>query len=208
MAAVKQETASQNRAIHFLESYNYSDIWCIETMIKSRLELDGVFKAKLFDSDNPFKAGDIIDFKELTLVMYLDLENLLNQITMTEDEALVVEKLMLGYSFKDISEVYFAKKKYDIKRILRKVSVKIKKANDINRLEWYKKRGFIVSRKTCLKCEEEKSVTEFTRKEDSSDGYHPYCKKCRRKLDSVSFPCPNPKTGKVIYYERNNGVNL
>lgn len=58
--------------------------------------------------------------------------------------------------------------------------------------------------KTCKKCQEEKSVEEFSYKKDSGDKLSPHCYECKRKQSRESY-LKNPEAKKQSareYYKK------
>lgn len=163
-----------------IENYNLSDIWCIENLIENRIDFDDVYKSKLFETSNPYYASDIPVFKELFFCLYLDLENIIKKINLDDKENLVIEKLMLGYTHKDISDLYLFSDARESKSILRKIALKIKKQNDKERIEWYKNKGFYVPEKECSKCGKTMSITEFSLNKKGKFGRHSVCNDCKK----------------------------
>lgn len=56
--------------------------------------------------------------------------------------------------------------------------------------------------KTCRKCQEDKSIEEFSYKKDSGDKLSPHCKECKRKESRENYlrnPEPKKKSAREYY---------
>lgn len=179
MGAVHAETQSQGKNIHEFDNLHYGDPVVIEYMIRNRSTIDASYLGHMFHNPNPFYASDIVTFKEMICVMYVDLDNLIKTSDLTDVEQMIVKKLMMGYSDKDIHELFLKEGK--VQQILKSSIVKIKKKNDEDELDALETRGVKVNTKVCTRCGMKKLISEYRLNKTSSDGKRSICKECESK---------------------------
>jgi hypothetical protein len=157
------------------------NIDCIKGLIKNRWVIDTNYKDKMEIHYN--NAGNCQALSQEIICMYADLDVLIEKAELNVKQKFIVEKLMEGYTERDIADI-FNRDKSNIHKSFQGICLKLKKINDLNvkydyifvnclKAPWnYKK---------CSYCDEYKPVTEdfFTYKKGTSDGFHTVCKFCK-----------------------------
>jgi len=157
------------------ENVTLSDEETIKGLLKYRYIYDAM-------THNEVDAGSI---NEELICLYVDLDRMIGRCNFTKRQKEVLDLYMTGYNEQDISEELNLRMDV-VEGIIRSICRKIKKEND---LAW--KYDFVYWSKVktpekwkqCSKCKRWLPATEefFSPKSDSSDGLHPYCKKCRTR---------------------------
>ena len=178
------ETPSQGRGIHEFDNMNFSDESVISKLILHRREIDKYIDIRNSENFNPFEAGEIPIFYEMLDIMYIDLDKIIEESHLTNRQRLLIDRLMYGYNFQDIRDLYGEDVATNT-RIFRSCVKRLKEQYDQDwefGLQWYKKRTN-VNWKQCSKCKEWLPCSNeyFSPKKDGKDGFQAFCKECNAK---------------------------
>lgn len=124
MGAVRRETG--DKGYHEYESVSLSDPKCLSALIK--------YKAAIYPSDRSQEH-----FSELMTCIYVDLENLVKETTLTKGERWTVERLMDGYNMYDCADLSNSPYR-TIQAWLRRACIKMAKHNSNRAMSVLRKR--------------------------------------------------------------------
>lgn len=185
MGRVYRETLNQNRGTHEWEAISFSDIDTIKGLIKNRFEFDENYVMQLYETNNPLESNGVPLFHEIITCTYLDLERLIDNANLTEKQNAIIDMFMQGYNEYEIADS-FKDDISNIRSVFDTACQKIKEQNDFEWREWAEISGRVkipdcVRYKRCSKCHKwlRADGENFSKKQDTKDGFHPYCKKCR-----------------------------
>jgi hypothetical protein len=181
MGSVHNETASQGRGIHEFDNMNLTDENVLKNLILYRREIDKYIDIRNANNYNCFEAGEQPIFYEMIDVMYIDLDNLIKETHLTDKQRKIIEQLMYGYTFKDISELT-GDEYSNIIRIFANAVRRLQQQAEENwrfGLQWDKiktKTGW----KQCSKCKGWYPATEeyYRYHPDTIDKFQSRCRKC------------------------------
>lgn len=195
MGSVKVDVHKSDRPYEFV---SFSDIECIKGLITKRAYIDGCVDVehvtasnwkKSFGENSIGYASDYIgDVNQEIIAIYATLDEYIKRIKLTDKQKFLLEKIMIGYSYRDIYDVYG----YDIKNTNRDINIICRKIKYLNDILW--KYNYIDSRRgrigykyiECLSCSEYlPETTDFFYKD--KDGYKKICKNCNSSKKSDVF---------------------
>ena len=157
-----------------------SDIEVVQLLIEYRYKYDGNFQ---ITPNNMFsEAGEITQVNHEAIVTYASLDNLIESCNFNIEQLRIIEMIEQGNELKDIAVELGYKHSKNVRKRLNKILKDIVEMNDRDWRKVVYVEKLDLKTKRCRKCKEELPATEefFTDKNDSFDGLHPYCKKCRK----------------------------
>ncbi|WJJ55253.1 hypothetical protein QB910_000009 [Dabrowskivirus KKP3916] len=170
-----------HKAEHQYHRVTFSDTECIKGLIRFRSKLDPYQDIKV--NRNEDQAGDIRDFNQELVVLYLDLDNLIKETKLTYKHMNLLKKLMAGWTEADIAEELGVTEEAVIQQF-DTIANNIKKTNDIKWKYDYMYLNYLKapwSYKTCKTCGVVKPLTSefFSPDKKNKDGFRTQCKACR-----------------------------
>lgn len=136
------------------------------------------------DWNKRISASEINETNQELIALYVDLDRLIEQASLTRKHQIILELLMCGLNENDIA-FYFKQKKNRIVEMFDTICKKLKKDydrqwkysladQDLIKVEW--------SYKECSNCKKSLPLTEdyFYKKADNKDGFHNSCRKCSK----------------------------
>lgn len=181
MGAVKRDLHKQER---FYEYMNLSELEVVQWLLENRDKID---KYKDIDVNRKIdEAGDIDDFNLALINIYMYLDFLINKCDFTESQLALITLLGEGYTLEDVSQ--YCKEnnlsggnKSQISKKFHTICKHIVEMNDHLWKVHVHNNILGTDTKKCKKCSRELPLTNafFSKKSDSKDGFHPYCKMCR-----------------------------
>lgn len=170
-----------NLTSDILNLYTLTDVNCIQELIKQRSSVDDLHYIKNNPDNSVYTTAGIYPTNEEAIVIYADLDNCIEAAMLDDEEQLLIEKLMEGYSIKDICELYFTYSRYIVNNMFKNICFKIKKVNDDIHDRWIIENGKTAQKiKFCKKCEQKKFLFQFDKKAYTKDGHSPICNDCKR----------------------------
>lgn len=177
MGSVKVDLHSKEM---FYKDLTLSDIDVVQLLIEYRYKYD---KYSGFNTNNFYlEAGEIADLNQEVVATYASLDVLIAGRNFNKEQMKILEMIEHGYVMKEIAEALGLSHEDNIRQRLNKMIRDIANANERN----WRKTTYVhmldLKTKRCNKCKEDLPATNefFSDKSDSSDGLHPYCKKCRK----------------------------
>lgn len=151
---------------------NLSDIEAIYGLLKYRPELDPYFYI------HNYGTSDIRSMDEEVIVLYIDLDNIIEKCCFNAEQRLIIRLIQEGWSYNQINHILNIK---NSRNDMIKICKEIKYQSDKQWLIWINKSIINLGWKKCTKCGEILPARNFffTNKKDSLDGKHPYCNRCR-----------------------------
>lgn len=178
MGLVKVDVKRAERPFELL---SFSDIDCIKGLIKNRCIIDPYFQA---EKDNNYNFANIVKpMNQELIVIYIDLDRLIDEANLNVKQRFIVNKFMEGYTVEEIAGMFPCEER-NITSHLDKVCNKIKEINERKWLYDYIYMNYVMPPfdfKKCSRCEKTKpAVNEFfSLNKSSKDGLHSICKDCR-----------------------------
>lgn len=159
------------------QQYTFGDINVIELLIQFRYKYD---ENLFLDNSNAMDVNGVAAINSEVITTYLDLDRLISRCKFSDIQLKLIRLIGFGYTYEEIARLTGL----TTGAIENRLNTIYKKISDENTREWRKatytnKLG--LKTKTCSKCKEDLPATNefFSSKNDSKDGFHPYCKKCR-----------------------------
>lgn len=95
--------------------------------------MDASYVSRLYEG-NLLESNGVFEFCEPVLVAYMDLDRLIEQAPLSDIERFTINKLMMGYTLKDLEEIHGIPSR-TFGDCFSKACQKLKETNDKN---WYK----------------------------------------------------------------------
>jgi len=177
LGSVKVDLHGKER---FYQDLTLSDIDVLQLLIEYRYKYD---KYVGHETNNMFtEAGDVVDVNVEVIATYASLDQLIKQCKFNKEQMKILEMIEQGYVMKEIADELKLRSENNIRSRLDRILRNIAKANEWN----WRKSTYIhkleLKSKQCGKCKEHLPATDefYTGKNDASDGFHPYCRKCKK----------------------------
>lgn len=179
MGAVKEDVRKKEREWVYV---NLSDPDSVKGLLKCRSRFDLLYDRGFSDlNDIDVTNIDIADQLEEVICLYAWIDDIIKRTKWTDQQKRILAMIMREYTTEEIALVEDTTER-NINKI---VDTICKKITDMALRDWRKwaytnKLG--LKTKKCAKCGEELPATDefFSSKNDSKDGFHPYCKECRK----------------------------
>lgn len=141
MGGVKRETRNAGRGLREWDYITLSEPRIVSSLIKNRSKLDQSFYPSLTSNLTNVSAditSGVFLFSEAIICTYIDLEKQIETCGLSSGERLIVNQIMLGYSFADLEDM-FGKTRQTYEKQFERAVWKICKQNDSNWMRVYKK---------------------------------------------------------------------
>ena len=157
-----------------------SDFYVVKWLIQFRDKIDPYFNIEL--NNNIYEAGDVNRFNQEIINIYVYLDELIERRKFNKQQLGIIYFLSRGYTYKETGDILNIPSSHNVHKKFNKICKDIVKMNEWVRLSYTYKNVIGMRTKVCSKCKEELPAIDefFTDKKDAKDGFHPYCKMCRR----------------------------
>jgi DNA-binding CsgD family transcriptional regulator len=160
--------------------YTLADVEVVELLLRYRYKYDPYLY--LQPNNNFTQAGDIEPLNSEAIVLFQDLDRLINNSGLSNEQLKIIKLVQDGYTLEQMIVILGVSNKGIISR---KLKVIYKKIINKNLWDWRKVIYTTVldlKTKQCSKCKENLPATEefFYVKDDTEDGFHKQCKTCFR----------------------------
>jgi hypothetical protein len=161
------------------ELLSLSDENVVRYLIIHRDKVDAYFG----NEQNPHfdTAGDTGAVNQELIGLYASLDTVIKNSKLTDKQKELIHLVSIGYTFMDIAELTGEQATHNVKKKFDSIVKAIVKQNEYEWKVWVHKRFLDTDTKACGKCKSELPMTDFfySKKNDSKDGLHSYCKRCR-----------------------------
>lgn len=200
MGRVHNQTVNEGRGCQEFYNLSLSDEKTIKNLIQLRTKIDEMYEMKLYQSPNPCVSDDVRVFKEPIEVIYIDLDNLIKKTKLSDNQKMVIDLLMKGYTVKDISEI--KNKSLNAVTSLFEIAIrKLKEQNDYDWLQFIETSGHYkipndAKYKQCSMCGEFKRADVEIFPYDKANGrLKSKCKACESEIINMRY---NKKDKKLV----------
>ena len=194
MGHVHEEQRSQNRGYHEWESLTLGEPETIKELIINRSLLDSMVNIRNLQG-NSIETAENKPFIELVEVLYLDLDNLIEQCKFNKEQLFIIKKLEEGYGYNKSGKYDFTwlrdklGKKYnkEIDSLFKNICKRISEKNLYNWKETLETSGLVKTKdkfKQCTICKSFKRMNpkEFHKEPKGKDGFKNTCKECVKNI--------------------------
>lgn len=159
---------------------NLSDVDVVKWLIMHRDKVDIYFGAK---TDNQFDvAGHVQKVNQELIHLYAYLDELIKWCKFSEGQLQLIHLISIGYTFKDVEDVYGETTAQNVKRRFITICKSISQMNNEIWSLWVSNAVLKEQSKACSTCEKSLPLKEkyFRKQEDCKDGFRPVCRKCEK----------------------------
>lgn len=207
MGRVKKETVSSGRNNHEWDAVNLCNVNNIYILIKNRAKFEECYLSKIFSDGNPLITQGVPRFVENIICIYVDIDRYIKKTNLTNIQEFILKYIMLGYNYRDISELIEQKFKLIytprfIKSfficICKRISITIKFDYEIwTELAGYKKIKTTSKFGQCCSCKEYHDFANLYLINRFNDKKYYYCKNCKTFTDWKRYMKKKHKINKV-----------
>lgn len=128
------------------------------------------------------EAGDVAHVNQELIALYASIDQLIKQCKFSNEQLKIIKRFEHGYTMQEMADSLGLGTASNARRRFKSIIKKMVSTNEWNwrKTVYYHTIG--LKNKQCSKCREVLPATNefFTGKNDSSDGYHPYCRECKK----------------------------
>lgn len=192
MGKVKVETMNAGRNNHEWDAVNISSLNNLYILIKNRAKFEETYLAKQFKT-NPLITQGVPRFVENIICSYVDIDMYIKKTNLTKMQKFILKYIMLGFSYKDISELIYKEfnmlyhpryiKMFFIS-ICKRIFIRIKYEYEIWTETSSNKKIKDTSRyEKCCSCKEYHNLKDLYIINRFNDIKYYYCKNCKTFTD-------------------------
>lgn len=178
LAGIKIRVDDSSNSL-FFKDFTLSDINAIKLLIQYRYKYDSY----LYSEKNLFygEAGEIQSMNEEIILTYISLDQTIVECNFSPEQLKLIGLYEHGFTIREmVNELGLGSDKY-IRKKFNTICNQIIKQNLWNWRKTHYTHTLKLKSKKCSKCKEFLPAMDefFTTKNDTQDGFHPYCRKCK-----------------------------
>lgn len=155
-----------------------SDEKVVELLISFRYKYD---ENMFLENDSMFYVTGVKPLNQELVNTYVSLDETIKKCNFSEQQLKLIKMIEQSYTYREIEKTL----NIQIPNIKKMLNTIYKTIVETNLREWRKvvyTNILDLKTKQCSKCKEILPATNefFTNKNDAKDGFHPYCKKCKK----------------------------